>query len=174
METSCFLHVSFGAYGTACAENWRPVGRMDITVQFHLPRLRFLLQALHSRFPVQIGQQVDDINHHSHGTFSQALHWSVEATCMLDRGLTSLGLTLSQHKSMFAASHTQLLRAVRRELLEQGNSFEGRDSVRDVGLDATAGHRRSVKIQKKREQKCRKRNAHNKVIQNGLKTKHQA
>ena len=54
-----------------------------------------LLQDLHSRFPVQIGQQVDDINHHSQGTFLQALHWSVEATCMLDRGLTSLGLTLS-------------------------------------------------------------------------------
>ena len=28
-----------------------------------------LLQDLHSRFPVQIGQQVDDINHHSQGTF---------------------------------------------------------------------------------------------------------
>ena len=39
-----------------------------------------LLQDLHSRFPVQIGQQVDDINHHSQGTL-QALHWSVEATC---------------------------------------------------------------------------------------------
>ena len=50
-----------------------------------------LLQDLHSRFPVRIGQQVDDINHQSHGTFFQALHWSVEATCMLDRGLTSLG-----------------------------------------------------------------------------------
>ena len=112
-----------------------------------------LLQDLHSRFPVQIGQQVDDINHHSQGTFFQALHWSVEATCMLDRGLTSLGLTLSQHKSMIVASHPQLLRAVRRELLEQGISFEGTDSVRDVGLDATAGHRRSVKIQNKREQK---------------------
>ena len=132
-----------------------------------------LLQDLHSRFPVQIGQQVDDINHHRQGIFFQALHWSVEDTCMLDRGLTSLGLTLSQHKSMIVASHPQLLRAVRRELLEQGISFEGTDSVRDVGLDATAGHRRSVKIQNKRE-KCRKRNAHIKVIQNGLKTKHQA
>ena len=39
--------------------------------------LFFLLQDLHSRFPVQIGQQVDDINHHSQGTFFQALHWSV-------------------------------------------------------------------------------------------------
>ena len=47
-----------------------------------------LLQDLHSRFPVQIGQQVDDINHHSQGTFFQALHWSVEATCMLDRGVS--------------------------------------------------------------------------------------
>ena len=94
------------------------------------------------------------------GTFFQALHWSVEATCMLDMGLTSLGLTLSQHKSMIVASHPQLLRAVRLELLEQGISFEGADSVRDVGLDATAWHRRSVKIQNKREQKCRKRNAH--------------
>ena len=113
-----------------------------------------LLQDLHSRFPVQIG------NHHSQGTFFQALHWSVEATCMLDMGLTSLGLTLSQHKPMIVASHPQLLRAVRLELLEQGISFEGADSVRDVGLDATAWHRRSVKIQNKREQKCRKRNAH--------------
>ena len=132
-----------------------------------------LLQDLHSRFPVQIGQQVDDINHHSQGTFLQAPHWSVEATCMLDRGLTSLGLTLSQNKSVVVASHPQLLRAVRRELLEQGLSFEGASSVRDVGLDANAGHRRSVKIQNKREQKCRKRNAHIKVIQNGSKSKHQ-
>ena len=72
--------------------------------------LHRLLQDLHSRFPVQIGQQVDDINHHSPGTFLQALHWSVEATCMLDRGLTSLGLTLSQNKSVVVASLPQLLR----------------------------------------------------------------
>ena len=133
-----------------------------------------LVQDLHSLFPVQIGQQVDDINHHSEGTFFQALHWSVEATCMLDRSLTSLGLTISHNKSMVAASHPHLLRAVRRELLEQGISFEGTHSVRDVGLDASAGHKRSVKIQNKREQKCRKRNAHIKVIQKALKTRHQA
>ena len=132
-----------------------------------------LLQDLHSRFPLQIGQQVDDIKHHSHGTFLQALRWSVEATCMLDRDLTSLGLTLSQNKSVVVASHPQLLRAVRRELLEQGLSFERASSVRDVGLDANAGHRRSANIQNKREQKCRKRNAHIKVIQNGLLSKRQ-
>ena len=132
------------------------------------------LQDLHSRFPVQIGQQVDDINHHSQGTFFQALHWSVEATCMLDSGLNTLGLTLSQNKSVVVASHPHLLRAVRRELLEQGLNFEGASSVRDVGLDANAGQRRSVKIQNKREQKCRKRNTHIKVIQKGLKSKHQA
>ena len=67
------------------------------------------------------------------------------------------GLTLSQNKSVVVASHPQLLRAVRRELLEQRLSFEGASSVRDVGLDANAGHRRSVKIQNKREQKCRKK-----------------
>ena len=83
-----------------------------------------LLQDLYSRFPVQIGQQVDDINHHSQGTFFQALQWSVEATCMLYRGLIVLGLTLSQHKSMIVASHPHLLRAVRRELLEQGISLK--------------------------------------------------
>ena len=133
-----------------------------------------LLQDLHSRFPVQIGQQVDDINHHSQGTFFQALHWSVEATCMLDRGTDlAVGLTLSQDKSVIVASHPQLLRAVQRELLEQGLSFEGAASVRDVGLDGNAGHGRSVKFQNKREQKCRKRNAHIKVIQSGLKLKHQ-
>ena len=131
------------------------------------------MQDLHSRFPVQIGQQVDDINHHSHGTFFQALHWSVEATCMLDRGLSSLGLTLSQDKSVVVASHPHLLRTVRRELLEQGISFGEADSVRDVGFDANAGHRRSVKIQTKRELKCRKRGTHIKVIQNGLKHKHE-
>ena len=61
---------------------------------------------------------------------------------MLDRGLTSLGLTISHNKSMVVASHPHLLRAVRRELLEQGISFEGTDSVRDVGFDATAGNKR--------------------------------
>ena len=142
---------------------------------FHraIPSSKGVAQDLHSRFPVQIGQQADDINHHSQGTLLQALHWSVEATCMLDRGLTSLVLTLSQNKSVVVASHSQLLWAVRRELLEQGLSFEGALSVRDVGLDANAGHRRSVKIQNKREQRCRKRNARIKVIQNGLKSKHQ-
>ena len=70
---------------------------------------------------------------------------------MLDRGLTSLGLTISHNKSMVVASHPHLLRAVRRELLEQGISFEGTDSVRDVGLDANAGNKISVKIQNKRE-----------------------
>ena len=38
------------------------------------------------------------------------------------------------------------------------------------GLDANAGCRRSVRIQTKTEQKCRKRDAHIKVIQNELKT----
>ena len=134
--------------------------------------LHSLLQDLHSRSPVQIGQQVDDINHHSHGTFFQSLHWSVEATCMLDKGLSSLGLTLSQNKSTVIASHQRLLRVVRRELLEQGISFENGNSVRDVGLDATAGQRRSVKIQRKRERKCRKRGVNIKIIQNGMKHRH--
>ena len=58
---------------------------------------------------------------------------------MLDRGLDSLGLTLSQNKSVIVASHPHLLRAVRRELLEQGLKFEGASSVRDVDLDANAG-----------------------------------
>ena len=111
-----------------------------------------LLQDLHSRFPVQIGQQVDENKRHSHGTFFQALHWSVEAICTLDRGLSGLGLALSQNKSTVIASHPRLLRAVRRELLEQGISFEGGNSVRDVGLDATAGQRRSVKIQNRSTQ----------------------
>ena len=45
--------------------------------------------------------------------------------------------------------------------------------MHELGFDANAGCRRSVRIQTKREQKCRKRNAHIKVIQYGLKTKHQ-
>ena len=89
------------------------------------------------------------------------------------QGPNLVGLTIS-HKSMVVASHPQLVRAVRRELLEQGLSFEGAPSVRDVGLDANAGNKRSVRIQNKKEQKCRKKNAHIKVIQKGLKTKHQA
>ena len=92
---------------------------------------------------------------------------------MLDRGLDSLGLTLSQNMSVIVASHPHLLRAVRRELLEQGLNFEGASSVRDVGLGASAGQRRSIRIQNKREQKCCRRNNHIKVIQNGLKSKHQ-
>ena len=83
-------------------------------------------------------------------------------------------LTVESFWEEDVASHPQLLRAVRRELLEQEFPFGGTDSVRDVGLDANAGNKRSVKIPNKREQKCRRRNAHIKVIQKGLKTKHQA
>ena len=183
MESRRFENVPFGAHGTARAENWRPLGRLDFTVQFHPPIVwlfEFLGQsaavqaATRLTLPFPCSNRPTSRRHQSSqpGYFpSKALHWSVEATCMLDRGLTSLGPTLSQNKSVVVASHPQLLRAVRRELLEQGLSFKGAPSVRDVGLDANAGHRRSVKIQNKREQKCRRRNAHIKVIQNGLKSK---
>ena len=85
---------------------------------------------------------------------------------MLDRGLSSSGLTVSQNKSAVVAS----LRAVRRELLEQGISFEGANSVRDVGLDANAEHKRSVRIQTKREraevsQKKRSYQSHTKRLE---------
>ena len=157
------------------------MGRLDITMLFHSPRLRlfeflgqsFAIQAAaRLAFPVSVVRLASKsmtINNHSKAHSFQALHWSVEATCMLDRGLTSLELTPSQNKSVVVASHHQLLRAVRREILEQGLSFEGAASVLDVGLDANAGHRTSVKIQNKREQKCRKRNAPIKVLQIGLK-----
>ena len=58
------------------------------------------------RFPVQVGQQVDDINHHIQGTFFQALHWSVEATCMLVRGLTSFCLNDLPATSRWSLRHT--------------------------------------------------------------------
>ena len=45
--------------------------------------------------------------------------------------------------------------------------------MRDVGLDATAEQRRSVKIQRKRERKCCKRGVHIKISQNGPKHKHE-
>ena len=131
-----------------------------------------LLQDLHSRFPLPIGQQMDDINHHSHGTFFQALHFFGGGDiCKWAEGLAALGLTLSQSKSTAVASHPRLLCAVRRELLEQRMSFENANSVRDVGLDATAVQRKSVKIQRKRERKSSRRSVHIKIIQNGLKQK---
>ena len=120
LYTSLLVHMS-----PRRVEDWRLVGRMDITVQLHSPRLRLVKLLVPElcctsccntwtpRFPVQVGKQVDDINHQSQSTFFQALQWSVEATCMLDKGLTSLGLTLSQDKSVVVASHPQLLRTVR-------------------------------------------------------------
>ena len=67
---------------------------------------------------------------------------------MLAKGLAAL------------SKQIDLLRAVRREVLEQGMSFESANSVRDVGLDATAGQKRSVSLQRKRERNCRKRGVH--------------
>ena len=175
------VHVFARPPAASSSEDRRPVGRLDSAVQIHSPRLR-LIQFLGQsptvqhiarssfRCPVQIGQQVDDINHYSHSTFLQALHWSVEATCMLDKGLSALGLILSQSKSTIVASQPIILCAVRRELQMQGSSNENAN----VGLDATAGQRRSVKTQRKRERKCRKRIVHIKIIQNGLKHKHES
>ena len=141
--------------------------RMDSAVQFRSPGLWLLqflgqgsvvqLAARPSSFTVQIGQQVDDINHHSHGTFFQALHFSVEATCMLEKGLAALGLTLSQNKSTAVASHPRIT-------LRCAAQASG---ARNVEAE------RSVRIHRKREQKCRKRGVHIKTIQNGLKQKHE-
>ena len=39
MESRRFVYVPFGAHGTARVENWRPLGRVDFTVQFHPPRV---------------------------------------------------------------------------------------------------------------------------------------
>ena len=104
MGPCCFVHVSAGASVPSSAEDLGFVERLDSAV--HIPSSRaatlsifgpghcctVLMQDLHSRFPVQIGQQVDDINHHSHATFFQALHNSVEATCMLAKELAALGM----------------------------------------------------------------------------------
>ena len=151
----CVVHVLFSAHVTARVENWRPVGRLDITVAAPFSKVAAIQVAPRLAFPFPCADWA--LFQALHWTVKQALHWTVEATCMLDRSLTSPGLTISQNKSVFVASHSQLRRAIRRELLEQGISFEGEDSVRDVGLDAenvTKG-------------------MHIKVLQNGLKLKHQ-
>ena len=70
------------------------------------------------------------------------------------------------------ASRPRLLRAMRRELLEQGMSIGSANSVRCVGLDESAGQRRSVQIQRKRERKCSK-GVRIKMVQNGLKHEHE-
>ena len=99
-----------------------------------------LLQDLHSRFPVQIGQRVDDMNHHSRCTFFHSTSFSVENDMYASKRVVSPWAdALRESKSTVAASHPPLLLAMRRELLEQGMSFESASSVRDVGLDATAG-----------------------------------
>ena len=40
MESCCVIHVPVGAHVTARVEDWRPVERMDFTVQLHPPKLR--------------------------------------------------------------------------------------------------------------------------------------
>ena len=61
---------------------WNPV-------VLYMSLLVHLTQERHSRFPVQIGQQVDDFDHHRHAwLLLQALHKSVEATCMSSNGLS--------------------------------------------------------------------------------------
>ena len=52
MESRCLVHVPFGAHVTARVEDWRLVGRMDITMQFHSPRLR-LFEFLGQSFAIQ-------------------------------------------------------------------------------------------------------------------------
>ena len=160
MESRRLVYVPFGAHGTARAEDWRLVGRVDITVQFHPPRVwlfEFLGRsaaaqaASRTYIPASLFRLASKSTTSiitAQGTFLLALHWSVEATCMLERGLTSLGLTLSQNKSVVVASHSSSYGPFGVTCWSKGLSFEGAPSVRDVGLDANAAHRRSVKISK--------------------------
>ena len=108
---------------------------MDFSVQLHTPRMRlfkFLGQGAALQFASRIALPFpcSDRSASRRHQPSQPRHFLssaplVRRSDMLDRGLTSPGLTLSQNKSVVVASHTHLLRAVRRELLEQGLSFEG-------------------------------------------------
>ena len=53
MESRGLVHVPFGAHGAARVEDWRLVGRMDITVQLHPPRVR-LFKFLDQSFALQL------------------------------------------------------------------------------------------------------------------------
>ena len=52
-------------------------------------------------------------------------------------------------------------------------SFESANSLRDVRLDTTAEQKRSVRIQRKMERNCRKRDVHIKIIQSEMEQKPQ-
>ena len=180
----CLVHVPVGAHVTACVrigdlwgERTSPCNSILQGCGSSNPLSRALLyrllQDLHSRFLFRLASRSTTLTTTSQGTFFQVLHWSVEATCMLDMGLTSSGLTLSQNKSVVVASHPQMLLAPF-GVSCWSKGFPSKEQTLCAMLASNAGHRRSVKIQNKRVQKCRKRNAHIKVIQNGLKLKHQA
>ena len=130
-----------------------------------------LLQDLHSRFPVQIGQQVDGINHDSHGIFFQAPLHSVEAPCMLAKrvGSSWAGALPEQ------IDGSSLAPTISSRCDARVSDRPLKVQIRCVMLafDTTAWQRRSVKIPRKRERTCRERGVHIKIIQNGFKRKHE-
>ena len=141
---------------------------MDFTVKFHFPiwLSEFLGQSasVHASTELKFPLPCSDWPASRRYESSQQVHFFRRPTGKQKFDL--FGHDALPEKLVVVAPHPPLLQAVQRELLEHLLSFGWAPSVCGMGLDATAGHKRSVKIQNKREQKCSKKNhAHIKVVQ---------
>ena len=123
-----------------------------------------VLEAMHSELPLQVGQHVDDLAQCARGmVIAQLRRHTVSGALLLSRLLSERGLTISS-KSTAVTSARGTLKPLLEELARNGIPCSGELSMRDLGVDASAGRRRATAVASKRLKKGAKRLCRLKVI----------
>jgi hypothetical protein len=113
-----------------------------------------ILEDLHYKLPkLHMGQHVDDLSHHSHGTQSHVYHDSLAATRFLQDRLADIGLAIAGHKTFVVASPTSLAKKICKALRATGLEVRTTTSTRDLGTDAGTGRNRATAVFRGRSQK---------------------
>ena len=109
-----------------------------------------LLRDIHAQVPASIQQYVDDLAQRVEGTAADVLAVTVQATCAVVAGLNSEGFAVAQNKCGILGPNRKLCIAVQGKLSAAGIDLPVVNAIRDLGIDAGGGKRRSIAVLKGR------------------------
>jgi hypothetical protein len=120
-----------------------------------------ILQEVHNDYkPVQVKTFVDDLSQFMFGTTGQVVDLMTRCAKTLKDNLEANGGRVSPTKVVLLASPTSLRKELEGTLRKAGIKVKGKSSGRDLGLDASLGRVRRLKVYKERLfkgfKRCRK------------------
>ena len=105
-----------------------------------------LLRDIHAQLPASIQQFVDDLAQRVEGTADHVVRVTVEATKAVVSGLAAEGFSVAANKCGILGPNHKLCVKAQRKLSRAGIDIPVVRAIRDLGLDAGGGKRRSVVV----------------------------